>query len=521
MKPRSNSKPLATPQRRQPAHELFPQPGVYRPQRFPGPRRQKEPWNLLWGVIFLCLLVIGCGIFGWLRKPHIQAPYMLVEVRALEEHGHPVAAAKVSINNKSMGVTDSFGEWRRYMRLKSGEQLSIELNKAGEGGGRGKKVLRVPSLRRDDGAPELRATIELRARPTSKLARRGESQSRSYPEESERLGRDSREQRDERDDGMVSMPEPENEVPLLEPEPREESGELGDSNDASLGIYFEDGLSAISVRALSLKGAPSNILEKHQDEILQEKIVPMLATDLQKLGLKIDGKAPWKLSLQYVPKEDQVGYIRAQVAWQNPFGQDERTSFIAGFAKTFDETARALSSLLRVHMRKSYWAAKEGSRWYIDEPADTKTFWRLKPNTQLIDTNGQPFPIKLVDQHQGSKRWQLQMGQIQPCQNVRQRMRCLVSTQSLKDSAPLVGWQKKRMNIQGAVPKNADVYVAGFLARPLTGNQWEYWGHPGSNHKALIVAQGRIVHSEIFVDQPSVQTVLRVIPNSGLRQARR
>lgn len=457
---------------------------------------------------------------------------MLVELRALEEHGHPVAAAKVTINNKSMGVTDSFGEWRRYMRLKTGEQLTIELAKAGEGGGRGKKVLRVPSFRRDDGAHELRATIELRPRAAApaRVAKRSVP-----PRQSEREF--ARQEREEIETGMVNLPDSgeaeayheaapvaTNEVELPpQKEPREEfrDGSDSDSNDASLGIYFEDGLSAISIRAIGIRGAPANLLEKHQDEILQQKIVPLLATDLQKLGLKIDAKAPWKLSLQYIPKEDQVGYIRAQIAWQNPFGQDERSSFIAGFSKTFDETARALSSLLRVHMKKSYWAAKEGSRWYIDEPAETKTFWRLRPNSQLSDTNGQLFPIKLVDQNQGSKRWQLQVGQIQPCHNVRQRMRCLVSTQSLKDAAPLVGWQRRRMNIQGSVPKNIDVYVAGFLARPTADGQWEYWGHPGSNHKALLLSQGRIVHSEIFVDQASVQTVLRVAPQPGLRHARR
>lgn len=464
-------------------------------------------------MIFLCLLVIACGIFGWARRPQLQAPYILLEVRALAETGNPVAAAKVTINSKPMGVTDSFGEWRRYMRLKSGEQLAIGLYKPGEGGGRGKTMLRVPKLRRNDGGQDLRTTIEIKGRAPQEIAKQTKRLSDSEPTE--------RRQREESEDGMVFMPEAETEGDGPRSGELPESTDPGDSNDASLGIYFEDGLAAISVRAIGLKGPPANILEKHQDEILQDKIVPLLAGDLQKLGLKIDAKAPWKLSLQYLPKEDQVGYIRAQISWQNPFGQDEKTSFIAGFAKTFDETARSISSLLRVHMKKSYWASKEGNRWYIDEPADTKTFWRLRPNSQLADTNGQLFPIKIVDQREGSKRWQLQLGQIQPCQNVRQRMRCLVSTQSMKESAPLVGWQRRKMNIHGYVPKNVDVYIAGFLANPSGDGQWDYWGHPGSNHKALLVSQGRIIHSEIFVDQPAVQTVLKVSPNPGLRHARR
>jgi hypothetical protein len=103
----------------------------------------------------------GFAVLGYLRRPHMQAPFVLVELRAIEETGHPVTAAKVSINNKSMGVTDSFGEWRRYLRLHPGEQLSVELLKAGEPSYRGARLLKVPKNRSGDHDYEVKASIEM------------------------------------------------------------------------------------------------------------------------------------------------------------------------------------------------------------------------------------------------------------------------------------------------------------------------------------------------------------------------
>ena len=536
MKPRSSPKQMPSPQKRLPAHELFPQPGVYRPQSFhqrPQKPRQKQQQPWLWGLVFLSLLVMGFGLFGWLRRPHLQAPYVLVEVRALEEGGHAVSAARLTINDRPMGVTDSFGEWRRYMRLQTGDQLAIDLSKAGVASLQGRKVIRVPPLRSADGGNEVRATIEMRGSRTIARAQtqrpkenRADAETDFYSEETmtrdegqalnDKAGRPPvRGQAARLPTGQLER-QPDEEVPRVDAD-----APIEDTNDASLGIYFDDGLSTIAVKFKPSRITPANLLEKHQGDILQQKILPLLVTDLQGLGLKVDKSAAWQVSLQYVPKEDQVGYIRAQINWPNPFGQTESTTFIAGFAKTFDETVRALSSLLRVHMKKSYWAFKDNGKWFIDEPSDTKAFWRLRSGFELTDTNGLKFPLQLVSERDNARRWQLDLRQHQPCHNVRQRLRCLVSTQSLKETPPLAGWQKRQMQVQGVLPKDAELFIAGFQATPTSGGRWEYWGHPGSNHKALVLSQGRIIHSEVFVDQMGSPTTLRVMPAAQARQARR
>ena len=56
-------------------------------------------------------LFVGLGLYN--QQP-VHKPFVLLELRAISESGHPVAGADVRIQDKKLGVTDSFGEWRRY-----------------------------------------------------------------------------------------------------------------------------------------------------------------------------------------------------------------------------------------------------------------------------------------------------------------------------------------------------------------------------------------------------------------------
>jgi hypothetical protein len=440
---------------------------------------------------------------------------VLVDVRALQEDGHPVTGARVWINKSPMGVTDSFGEWRRYLRLKAGEKLLVELGKEGTISYRGSKTVKVPLKKGGAQGLEVKATVELKRAKASEVIAQKSAPRAVAAEASEQqeisLAEDPTE------------PKPDPDLAALQERQREpdEGDENPDVNDASMGIYFDDGLSAIAVQAQNYPRAPANLLERHQAQIVQEKIMPMMVNDLQKSGLRVDRQAPWKVTLSYIPKREQVGYIRAGISWKNPFGQVEQTAFIAGFSKTFEETSRSLSTLLRMHMKKSFWAFKDNGAWYIDEDSQTTPFWALKPGASLLDTNGQRFSLSLHQQREKTKRWRVLVTATQPCQSVRQRLRCLLSTQSLKEAPPLAGWRQKSMAVFGKVPPGAEVFVAGFQAHAVGDGSWAYWGHPGSNHKALVIHEGKVLHSEVFVDQPAVQTVLRVMPQPGQRQARR
>lgn len=508
---KSKPRPTQIPVRRIPVHELFPQPEAARtranvvpPQpsarvkenkiKIPRPQRTRNvlpTQSILLALAFLGFVLGGFGLFGYMRRSDAQAPYVLLEIRALEGSGHPVTAADVIVNEKKMGVTDSFGEWRRYLQLNPGDDVKIDLDKKGMLSGT--KTASVPKRKGEKQDIELQVAISMTnphapAKAAAKvIAKEEPAPAPAAKKDIERFDvQDTNNDRNSYDN------------------------ELSDTNDGSLGIYFDDGLNRINVTSSAAQAKAGNLMDKRQQDVVRERIVPVLVNDLQTLGLTVDKTSPWKLALSYVSNGEQVGYIRADIEWKSPFGQSEKSSFIAGFAKSYEETGRALSSLLRLHMKKTYWAFKENGNWYIDETGQTKDFWRLKPGSLVTDTSGEKFPIAMSAQSDNGRRWKMKAGRTQPCEAVRQRTRCMVSTESLKEAPPLAGWALKRVRILGVIPANADVFVAGFQAHPVGNGQWEFWSHSGSNLKALVMASGRIVHSEAFVDSPGEAVILKM-----------
>jgi hypothetical protein len=51
------------------------------------------------------------------------------EIKAIDVDGRPVAGANVVHNNEQVGSTDSFGEWRRFLRVAPGQTYRVELKK--------------------------------------------------------------------------------------------------------------------------------------------------------------------------------------------------------------------------------------------------------------------------------------------------------------------------------------------------------------------------------------------------------
>jgi hypothetical protein len=55
-------------------------------------------------------------------------------MKVIDDTGHPVAGAKVLYEEKKIGVTDSFGEWRRFMRAPLGKTITFLVQKNSEHG---------------------------------------------------------------------------------------------------------------------------------------------------------------------------------------------------------------------------------------------------------------------------------------------------------------------------------------------------------------------------------------------------
>ena len=62
-------------------------------------------------------------------KPKGINPYSLVAIRTVNVSGNSVGGTKVFINNKELGLTDSFGEWRKYIRLEESSSHKLRVEK--------------------------------------------------------------------------------------------------------------------------------------------------------------------------------------------------------------------------------------------------------------------------------------------------------------------------------------------------------------------------------------------------------
>lgn len=99
--------------------------------------RSRYP-NFWFGAFLVaCLLVtVGMGTYWLLTRSDgsSQPSHVYVEMKVIDETGHPVAGADVFFKKKRIGVTDSFGEWRRFLKTRLGATIPLLINKETEHG---------------------------------------------------------------------------------------------------------------------------------------------------------------------------------------------------------------------------------------------------------------------------------------------------------------------------------------------------------------------------------------------------
>ena len=201
-----------------------------------------------------------------------------------------------------------------------------------------------------------------------------------------------------------------------------------------------------------------------------DKIVPALVEDREKKGVKNVENAKWKMEFSYVPKAGDVGYIKADIRWVDQLGKTHKTSFIREFSRTINDTARNLSGIIRSHDSKGYWGVLEDGKGslmlamflnigftretvFVDELG--KAFPALVRNGQQDDTNVEMMTggFALSPQEEGSK--------------------CYFTSKSIESESPRPGCHS--LKGFGRLPKDAQIFVAGYKAFPMGNNEWQYY----------------------------------------------
>ena len=82
----------------------------------------------------VCLGLLAFFLPNLMVEKSARPPFRLIEVRAVSDDGQLIPGASVKLGKSKEGLTDAFGEWRRFIRIREGSQLSVKVVKSGKNG---------------------------------------------------------------------------------------------------------------------------------------------------------------------------------------------------------------------------------------------------------------------------------------------------------------------------------------------------------------------------------------------------
>lgn len=412
-----------------------------------------------WGAAFVGLLVaFGVALMTFLNvqkdaKDAGDTPFVYFEIKAIDPDGHPVAGAVVREGTRQLGVTDSFGEWRRFMRVKLGTTMTFEIGKkAGAGALTAVKNIAVPTRLPGSGDLELTGSVQL-----ARAALRGVPASRS-----ERRPADA-----------ASMP--------VEKARQLES----DMSDDEATTYVSGALAAApsSIWFMADAGSRPELAE----------VVQALRRRSLELGMRVDPASPLRVSVRdfLVARQTSERAERRLIVVEardvhdiQAMGESRLFTYMRDYQETSVKTARDILWAATVHMAVPHRVTQTGSGWRVE--SDGPALWQLSPGRELLNAAGERFQI--AEAIPGSGQLMLAPSDATPCGETS----CTLTTPGIRNMPPVAGWQRLQMTVLGADP-TTDLYVAGYEAQKVEGKTYAYWGQPNVGVNVTAFRGGRLV----------------------------
>lgn len=418
----------------------------------------------------LAAIISGCLMIGYFVRPLIRGHVMddkgdgvvLVEVKAVQSSSAPFAAAKIFVKNQFVGLTDSYGEWRRYMKLSAGEQMtiSIQRNHLGDPIELSKHVIVPLETKGSQERGHIRAVFDvdiLRKRP------------------------------------LISIQSQ-----------RNQSGKSTVSQDKYEKLYQQvqqDDLLFSSVRTL----VPRTQVSEKVSEV-GRKLTGRLKTD----GIKVVKRgASWWVKLEDVSFDQKTakfnGLLSVESGWEKE--RQPRLKFLVNYQKSPERTARKIADILRVNVAKKYliqWD-RDLKGWKI-QPA-LKPFWSLKKGQVLKGSQG-----TLMRVSQGYRPGRSQIGMSLSGVNSsfcsKGVTKCLLINDEMQDIAPVGGLSVVRMSLPVIKAfENGFAYIGGFpVTKESEDGVYRFWARPGYKTFLSILEGEKIVHRQSILATPVQRT---------------
>jgi hypothetical protein len=385
------------------------------------------------------------------------------EIKAIDVDGRPVAGATVVHNDEQLGSTDSFGEWRRFLRVTPGQTYRVQLNKNTPSG----QLVAVKNLAVPANVPE-NTDIELTGSVKmffSKVSPGGENPGKG-PKKNKTVQKAQ----------AISVPDATLEAVVVEGE----AGELApDLVTNYKSIWF--------------------IVDGEHVKLMSEVLSNLRRRSLE-LGLRVDPSASLRLHLSVIGNELAIksATVPSLIRVKGTYGADgefnEIFSYLRNFQDTPYQTARDLLWALSIHAKLPIRVVRDASHWrleetgsalwdvnarYLTDSAGNIYFAAKKPNTKHMTIDSYDFP-KVCPTGKSA---------------------CVLSTTSIDESSPVLGWQRLEAKITGRFDDQTRIYFSGYEAQKTGDNSVSYWGIANGQanltvvHREKVILRKRVMHS--------------------------
>jgi hypothetical protein len=466
-------------------------------------------------ILAIPLCVLGF-VTGQLKPWTYFGPKELVpayfEVRALDISGHPIAGAIVKNDGKAVGTTDSFGEWRQYMRVNLGGTVSITMaKKTANELLFARKNFAVPLVRPDKGEIEIRGTNQLVAVDVNSLAAKNAlSASNGHLKVS--VPKDAQSNAAvpaTASTAAVALPSslpvlaataPSTVVPAAVAPAVAGLGDKATEAPKENGpVPFVSNYESIWFESLGASGS-----------FVSSEVLPELVRRAKEVGLRVDPASPWKVRFVSLFDRSTKGSkegsgLMMVTSTDATAGEGGRSNnggareFLRNYQADAEATARGILYILTHHINKNVSVIRQGNRWAAVLPNESAAIWRLAPGMALGGI-GQVFNLSAERLAMGNARgYYLRPIAEGPCP--RDATSCELSTMSLAQVPPISSWVRLRLSAPGLSKEQEKIFVSGYEASLVGDNLYEYWGQDKTSVNVTVVNAGRVIlRSQVFSD---------------------
>ena len=419
----------------------------------------------------------------------VDVPYAYFEVKAIDPDGRPVAGATVKEGGKIVGVTDSFGEWRRFMPVTPGATVMLELSKKTLTGTlTAVKNLAVPPALPKSGDLELSGSVALQRAADDEQA----------PKQKRSTGA-----------GLAQKPSADagGSVEAQAPGP---TGSIPDPSSDSTRVAAYQGLAlpaSLDFTKVALFADPRGF--QPLGDVAQA--IRRRVTDL---GIAVDQESPFHIDCRDLRAGDDAAVDAHLIQVEGilaPNGGEPKVlfTFLRNYQSDVAATARDVLWAVSVETPVRHWVERRDRDWLV-KPASAR-LWDLSPGRLLSTEAGRLISVIAAAGAQDSLR--LVPDGDAPCPSA--ATRCALVVPGVAQVPPVAGWTRLNFKVVGPTD-GVTLYATGFQATPDEGHLYSYWGRPSGGVNITAVRDGRIVFRSHLASPARGQILSFSLPSAPL-----